>query len=198
MGAHGDGVCRNPVEKGNPSKIIRISASQDIGTGLGSGGREMKAKRYLVLSLLAIGMLQVVPLLAADLSAYLPPTRTQGAITYTTGGVGQPESTAMKAAAGRYDLALMFANSKGEFLNDIKVYILDNRGDRVLEIWSGPILLANLPNGTYRIYADMDGSPRVKDVTVSGRRHRQMVYTWPVGVDRVEFAGFEIQPTQPR
>ncbi len=103
----------------------------------------------------------------------------------------------MKAAAGRFDLTLMFANNKGEFVNNIRVYILDNRGNRVLEIWSGPILLADLPAGTYRIYADMDGSPLAKRVTVSGRRHKQMVFNWPIGTDRVEFAGFEVKPTQP-
>jgi len=158
----------------------------------------MNKKRHVIVSLLTIVMLQAVPVLAADLSAYLPPTHTQGAITYMTGGVGQPESTAMKAVAGRYDLAVMFANRKGEFLDNVEVYILDNGGNRVLEIRSGPILLANLPGGRYEIYADMDGSPLVRHVNVSGRHHRQMVFAWPVGADRVEFAGFEIQPTEPR
>lgn len=155
-------------------------------------------KKFLITSsLVAAAMFPVTPVLAADLSAYLPPAQTQGGVTYITGGVGQPESTAMKDAAGRYDLSFMFANSKREFLNDIKVDILDNGGHRVLDIWSGPILLVNLPDGRYTVHADMDGSPLVKHVTVSGRHHKQMAFTWPVGADRVEFAGFEIKPTQP-
>jgi hypothetical protein len=161
------------------------------------GGNDMTKKVYSTLSLLATAMFVTISALAGDLSTYLPPTQTHGSITYITGGVGQPESTAMKAAAGRYDLALTFANRKGEFLDHIKVYVIDKRGNRLLDIWSGPILLANLPDGSYTIYADMDGSPLVKHVNVSARHHEQVVYTWPVGVDRVEFAGFEIKPTQP-
>jgi len=156
----------------------------------------MTTKVYSTLSLLATAMLVTMPVLAGDVSSYLPPAQTHGGITYITGGVGQPESTAMKAVAGRYDLALMFANREGEFLDHVKVYVLDNRGNRLLDIWSGPILLANLPEGRYEIYADMDGSPLVRHVNVSGR-HQQLVYSWPVGVDQVEFAGFEIKPTQP-
>jgi hypothetical protein len=74
----------------------------------------MSTASLFSLSLFAAAISQAVPASAADFGA-LPPVETQGNVTYVTGGVGQPEATAMKAAAGRYDLALQFANRSREF-----------------------------------------------------------------------------------
>jgi len=157
----------------------------------------MNTKGLFTLSLLAVAMLQAAPVLAADLSA-LPPAQTQGNITYITGGVGQPESTAMKAAAGRHDLALMFATRSREFLADVKVDITNSRGSRVLDITSGPILLVDLPNGRYTVHADVGGSPLVRHVDIRGGHHEQLAYVWPNGVgERGEFAAFESKPMEP-
>jgi hypothetical protein len=157
----------------------------------------VNTKGCFTLGLLATALFQAFPVLAADLSA-LPPAQTQGNITYITGGVGQPESTAMKAAAGRYDLALMFANRSREFLADVKVDITDSRGTRVLDITSGPILLVDLPDGRYTVHADVAGSPIVKHINVRGRHHQQVAYVWPNGIDeRAEFAAFETRPMEP-
>jgi len=155
----------------------------------------MNTKGNLTLGLLAIGMLQAVPVLAADLSA-LPPAQTQNGITYITGGVGQPESTAMKAAAGRYDVMLTFAERSGAFLADVPVNIMDRRGNTVLNIVSGPILLADLPSGKYTVRAEVNGVPMVKTIDVASRRHRDVAYTWPNGIDdsRAEFSAFETRP----
>ncbi len=118
----------------------------------------MKNKGNFVLSLLAIGMLQAIPALAADPSA-LPPAQTQNGITYVTGGIGETESNAMKAAAGHYDLMLTFAERSGAYLADVKVNIADRSGDSVLDLVSGPILLVDLPAGRYTVRADVEGKP---------------------------------------
>jgi len=157
----------------------------------------MKTLGLISLSLLAVAMSQAVVAATADTGA-LPPAHTQGDVTYITGGVGQPESAAMKAAAGRYDLALMFANRSREFYADVKVDITDSRGNQVLDITSGPILLANLPDGTYRVRAEVGGVPRVQTVNVRGSHHQQLAYVWPNDiVQRSEFAAFEARPMTP-
>ena len=158
----------------------------------------MSTRSHFTLSLLAALAFQAMPALAADLSP-LPPTQMQNGISYVTGGIGSPESTAMKAAAGRYDLALTFANRSSEFYSDVKVDISDNRGNRVLDIVSGPMLLVNLPDGPYKVRAEVGGVPRVQTINVRGSHHRQVAYVWPDNIDqRPDFAAFEPVPTEPK
>jgi hypothetical protein len=149
----------------------------------------MNAKTYLALNLIIAGMLTAVPAIGVDLDA-VPPAHRQNGITYITGGVGQPESTAMKAVAGRYDLALTFAERDGDFLDHVKVDIVDRHGRNLLDILSGPILLANLPSGRYTIHAAANGRSISKTVEVAGRQHRRLAYAWPNSRES-EFSAFE-------
>jgi hypothetical protein len=154
----------------------------------------MIAKSNLIRTFIAVGMLQALSAFAADLSA-LPPAQTQNGITYITGGVGKPESTAMKAEGGRHDLMLMFANRRSEFLANVKVSIADRNHETVLDIVSGPILLVDLPAGRYTVRADVDGTLLTKTIDVSGRQHKQVAYVWPNEADQpTEFAAFETRP----
>ncbi|MBK5965934.1 hypothetical protein CCR95_18095 [Thiocystis minor] len=156
----------------------------------------MKTIGNFTLSLLAIGMLQVTPALAADLSG-LPPAQMHNGITYITGGIGQPESDAMKAAAGRYDLMLTFAERSGAYLAGVKVNIADRSGDTILDLISGPILLVDLPAGSYRVRADVAGNPLVKTIDIAGKTHRHVAYAWPNNIDeRSEFSAFESEPME--
>ncbi|EGV30830.1 hypothetical protein ThidrDRAFT_2462 [Thiorhodococcus drewsii AZ1] len=114
--------------------------------------------------------------IAADLSA-LPPAQTQNGVTYVTGGIGQPESTAMESAASQYDLMMTFARNDGAFVSDVQVSISDQQGAPVLDLVSGPILLIDLPDGTYKIQASFAGDSKVRTVTV-GAQHQRLAYTW--------------------
>jgi hypothetical protein len=154
----------------------------------------MTTNGNFIRTFIAVGMLQALSAFAADLSA-LPPAQTQNGITYITGGVGQPESTAMKAEGGRHDLMLTFANRRGEFLADVKVNIANRQGETVLDIVSGPILLVDLPSGRYTVRADVNGDLLARTIDVGGRHHKQVAYSWPNDVDqRTEFAAFETRP----
>jgi hypothetical protein len=148
----------------------------------------------LIRTFIAVGLLQAMPAFAGDLSA-LPPAQTQNGITYITGGVGKPESTAMKAEGGRHDLMLIFANRRSEFLANVKVSIANRNHETILDIVSGPILLVDLPPGRYMVRADMDGTLLTKAIDVNGRHHKQVAYVWPNDADRpTEFAAFETRP----
>jgi hypothetical protein len=154
----------------------------------------MITKCNVIRTFMAVGLLQALSAFAADLSA-LPPAQTQNGITYITGGVGKPESTAMKAEGGRHDLMLIFANRRSEFLANVKVSIADRNHETVLDIVSGPILLVDLPAGRYTVRADVDGTLLTKTIDVSGRQHKQVAYVWPNEADQpTEFAAFETRP----
>ena len=139
----------------------------------------MNAINKFILSLLAISLVQAVPALTAGRN-FLPAAKTQNGITYVTGGIGEPEASAMKAAANHYDLMLTFAERNGDYLANVKVTIKDLKGYTVLDTVSdGPILLANLPSGRYTVRAEADGKVLVKTANVISRHHSQFVYFWP-------------------
>jgi hypothetical protein len=114
----------------------------------------------------------------------LPPVRTFGSVSYITGGIGLDESTAIKAAEKDFTLSLLFAQSKrGEYLSDVKVSIKDKAGKTVLEAVSdGPMLLARLPAGVYKISAEHDGNALSKTVRVEAKGVTRAVFVWqPAG-----------------
>lgn len=161
----------------------------------------MTTKLYLAPALFALGMLQVTPVPGAEIGE-LPLIQMQNDISYVTGGFGADESCAMKDAAGNYDLMLTFAERDGSYVADVNVQIIDSRGHTVLETVSGPLLLANLPAGKYRVRADYNGASRWQTVSVGGRRHSRLVFAWPGERDRegaigggAEFSAFETSET---
>ncbi|MBK8964347.1 MAG: hypothetical protein IPM75_15195 [Candidatus Competibacteraceae bacterium] len=119
--------------------------------------------------------------------AELPAAQTQNGITFVTGGIGKSEAAAMKAAAKRHDLMLVFADREGHYLADVNVKIKDMKGNTVLDTVSDPILLADLPSGRYTIQADADGKSFVKTFSVTsktGGRPTEFVYRWPTRSER--------------
>jgi len=110
----------------------------------------------------------------------MPPTQTYGSVSYVTGGIGLDESGAIKAAEKGFTLSLLFAQTKrGEYLSDVKVSIKDNADKIVLETVSdGPMLLAKLPAGTYKISAEHEGTTLVKTVRVDSKRVAQTAFVW--------------------
>ena len=110
----------------------------------------------------------------------LPPVRTFGGVSYVTGGIGLDESTAIKAAETDFSLSLTFAATKrGEYLSDVKVSIKDKAGKTVLEAVSdGPMLLARLPAGVYRISAEHGGNALAKTVRVEPKGVTRAAFVW--------------------
>ena len=114
----------------------------------------------------------------------LPPLQTSGSVSYITGGIGLDESTAIKAAEKDFALSLLFAQSKrGEYLSGVKVSIKDKAGKSVLETVSdGPMLLARLPAGAYKISAEHEGKVLVKTVRVEAKGVTRAGFVWqPAG-----------------
>jgi hypothetical protein len=107
--------------------------------------------------------------------------RTEGGITFISGGVGADEREALKKVEGDYNLRLMFAAQGGEFVADVKVTILDAKGKTVLEAVSGgPRFFAKLAPGAYRITAVNNGTPMTRTVTISSKRPVSQAFFWKV------------------
>ncbi len=110
----------------------------------------------------------------------LPPMQTFGSVSYVTGGIGLDESTAIKAAEKDFALSLLFVQTRrGEYLSDVKVSIQDKAGKTVLEAVSeGPMLLARLPAGVYKVSAEHKGNALVKTVRVDAKGVTRAAFVW--------------------
>ena len=110
----------------------------------------------------------------------LPPQQTSGSVSYVTGGVGLDESDAIKAAEKDFSLSLLFAQTKrGEYLCDVKVSIKDKAGKTVLEAMAdGPMLIARLPAGAYKISAEHEGVVLLRTVTINAKGVTRAAFVW--------------------
>jgi hypothetical protein len=114
----------------------------------------------------------------------LPPVQTFGSVSYVTGGIGLDEFAAIKAAEKDFALSLLFTqNKRGEYLSDVKVSIKDKAGKTVLEAVSdGPMLLARLPAGVYKVSAEHEGNALSKTVRVEPKGVTRAAFVWqPAG-----------------
>ena len=113
-------------------------------------------------------------------SAPLPAPRTEGGITYLTGGIGRDEAAAMKAEAKRYPLSIVLSEGRRDaYVAGARVTIADAGGKTVLDAKPvGPILLVRLPAGRYRIRAVAGGKTLQREAQVSGAGAEQVVLHW--------------------
>lgn len=84
-----------------------------------------------------------------------------------SGAVGAEERDAMMQAYRDYNLHLAFALANGDFVADVRVWIHDPKGRLVwLGLADGPLLFVKLPEGRYRITAELEGDKIGREVTV--------------------------------
>lgn len=125
----------------------------------------------------ALALALVFPAAAAP----LPQAKTEHGVTYVSGGIGQDESSALKAEAKSYPLSVVFAAGRqDEYLAEVPVTIKDRSGRTVLDTVSrGPIMLVRLPAGRYRIAATRNGKALQRSAAVQARGDTQVVFHWP-------------------
>jgi hypothetical protein len=133
--------------------------------------------------MLALGTQQISPALSADMSL-LPKPETRNNITYLSGGVGEDEAAAMKAAAKSYNLMLTFVvQGTGQYRSDVGIKIQDMTGKTLLDtVSNGPMFLATLPAGSYKITTSENGMTRTRTVHITPRQHVREVVAWPESV----------------
>ncbi len=118
----------------------------------------------------------------AATDANLPPVRTQGDVTYMSGGIGLDQQAAMKQTAYLYPLELEFlvdGEAHAFYAADVHVTITNRTGNILLDARSdGPFLLAMLPDGQYTISAENSGSIKARRVTIERDKHTMVVFAW--------------------
>ncbi|HEY0338891.1 MAG TPA: carboxypeptidase-like regulatory domain-containing protein [Burkholderiales bacterium] len=141
--------------------------------------------RHIHRTLTAVAVATTVfagPLASFAADVQLPPEQRQGQVTFVTGGVGSDEWHAFERAQNQYPLTLEFAKQaqpRAEFLSDVQVVIQDMKGNEVLNTRTqGPFLLANLPQGEYKVTARYEGNTRQSTVKVDRASHRRVIFEW--------------------
>jgi len=97
--------------------------------------------------------------------------RAPSGVIYVSGGVGTEAVELLKSMQKDINLKMVFADKAGEYLSEVKVTITDSAGRVLLDaVTEGPLLMAKLPVGRYRIEARFDGRPERRNVAVSANK----------------------------
>jgi exopolysaccharide biosynthesis predicted pyruvyltransferase EpsI len=109
-----------------------------------------------------VGSLTFTPQFVAQASNQNPPgiliATAEKGVRYLTGGIGSSEREVMVNWGANYDLKLIFADSSGHFLSDVRVVIQDRTAREILSVLTnGPWLYVELSPGTYRVRATFEG-----------------------------------------
>ena len=108
------------------------------------------------------------------------PAAAEPTVTFLSGGVGDDAMAQLVAREQEFDLKLFLVGQSGTYLSDIRITITDARGKGVLLTTSeGPILLANLPTGTYNIKAQKNGHTLEQKINVTAGKLQTTYFRFP-------------------
>jgi len=102
------------------------------------------------------------------------------------GGIGDDELQAVLAREKEFNLKIVFALVQGNYLADVDVVMVNQKGATILErLNTGPILLARLPAGEYTITVRHDGKVVSRKVRIAtGRLRTEHILRWPADPER--------------
>jgi hypothetical protein len=102
-----------------------------------------------------------------------------GNISYVSGGIGEDSRQRLSAFAAAFNLRLLMALTSGEYVGDVAVGIVDDKGREVLNAVSeGPIFMANLPPGRYEVSASIGGVIQKRTLAVFAERQSVVHFRW--------------------
>ena len=105
---------------------------------------------------------------------------TTSAVPFISGGVGDDSMAQLTAREKEFDLKLFLVGQSGTYLSDIRITIIDTSGTGVLLTTSeGPLLLANLPAGTYSVKAQKNGHSLTQKISVSPGKLQTTYFRFP-------------------
>lgn len=109
------------------------------------------------------------------------PTATSAtSVPFLSGGVGDDSMAQLVAREKEFDLKLFLVGQSGSFLSDIRITIIDTNGKGVLLTTSeGPVLLANLPTGTYSVKAQKNGHTLEQKISVTAGKLQTTYFRFP-------------------
>ncbi len=148
-------------------------------------GRAARAvTRTALAGILALGASAVYAASTSQGPVPAPAQQTSGDVNYRVGGVGSDEAKTMRQLASDYPLALTFVERAGDgrdmFTADVDVRIADSSGATQLETQAeGPLMLVELPDGTYTVTASLAGESKSQKVSIRDGQPSRVVFVWP-------------------
>ncbi len=102
-----------------------------------------------------------------------------GDVTYASGGTGEESRERMAAIARDFNLKLVFALESGAYLSAVQVAIADASGNALLQTTTnGPIFLAKLPAGAYRVVATLGEKRLERKLAVAYDKQTVFYFRW--------------------
>lgn len=117
----------------------------------------------------------------APTAAPLSPRRTSTGIPYLTGGVDPEERARLEASQGQFNLRLNFIiNNAGDrpFRIQVRIQDLTRRTTLVETEASGPLFMAQLPPGHYRVTLNYSGQEVQREMSVPGYGAASASFEW--------------------
>lgn len=98
---------------------------------------------------------------------------------YVTGGVGVQERTEMEKLRPEFNLRILTARKKsGEFLADARVSISRGSETVLQALMTGPLMLVQLPPGSYRVVVSAEGKEMERTVSLGKGERRELYLYW--------------------
>ena len=105
--------------------------------------------------------------------------RAPSGVMYVSGGIGTEAVELLNSMQKDFNLKMVFTDKAGEYLSDVKVTIIDSGGRVLLDaVTDGPLLMAKLQAGRYRIDATFDGRSERRNVAVTANRLTSVGFQW--------------------
>lgn len=109
-----------------------------------------------------------------------PQVQNVNGVSFVSGGVGDEAMAQLTEMETQFDLKLFLVGKSGTYLSDIGIAITDANGKGVLLTTSdGPVLLANLPSGTYSVKATKNGDVVEQKISVATGQLRTVYLRFP-------------------
>lgn len=120
------------------------------------------------------------PTPAATPAAPVTPSATSSSIPFVSGGVGDDSMAQLTAREKEFDLKLFLVGQSGSYLSDIRITITDANGTGVLLTTSeGPVLMAKLPAGVYKVKAQKNGQTLEQTISVTPGKLQTTYFRFP-------------------
>lgn len=123
----------------------------------------------------------IVSTLSPTLAAAQPPeVQRANGVAFISGGVGDESMSTLTRMENQFNLKLFLVGQSGSYLSNISITITDAQGKGVLLTTSeGPVLLANLPGGTYLVKAQKNGQTLEQRVSVTSGKLQTTYFRFP-------------------
>lgn len=96
---------------------------------------------------------------------------TSSGVVYVSGGIGEEEKEMLKAREHEFNVRVLIASPRGEFVSNVGLRFLDDKGTPLVQInYAGPYVYAKMIPGTYTLEtAAFNGEHKMSKFTVGDK-----------------------------